>query len=182
MHCALSLSACRVPWGNSGHERPLGQRRGLPHGDFYTCADRYSPGHLLPHKWESCMTVDRQSWGYRREMELADVLSPEELVANLVEVVALRRQPAAQRGPHVRRTHRARLRGAPAPDRLLARPQRRGHLRHAALALPERLAHAQRLVPLCLVPQFSIRCIHAISICCKFTNGGGNVQNTIAIT
>ena len=58
------------------------------HGDFYTCDDRYSPGHLLPHKWESCITVDRQSWGYRREMALADILSPEELVANLVEIVS----------------------------------------------------------------------------------------------
>lgn len=67
-------------WGDNGV--------GCHHGDFFTCADRYSPGHLLPHKWESCMTVDRQSWGYRREMQLADVLSAEELVANLVQIVS----------------------------------------------------------------------------------------------
>ncbi len=27
------------------------------HGDYYTCDDRYSPGKLLNHKWENCMTL-----------------------------------------------------------------------------------------------------------------------------
>ena len=27
------------------------------HGDFYTCNDRYNPGHLVKHKWENCFTV-----------------------------------------------------------------------------------------------------------------------------
>ena len=27
------------------------------HGGYYTCADRYNPGHLLAHKWENCFTV-----------------------------------------------------------------------------------------------------------------------------
>ncbi|XP_072370414.1 plasma alpha-L-fucosidase [Scyliorhinus torazame] len=58
------------------------------HGGFYTCADRYNPGHLLAHKWENCMTLDRKSWGYRREAKLSDYLPIEQLVKTLVETVS----------------------------------------------------------------------------------------------
>jgi hypothetical protein len=27
------------------------------HGGFYTCTDRYNPGHLVKHKYEDCFTV-----------------------------------------------------------------------------------------------------------------------------
>ncbi|XP_070808226.1 plasma alpha-L-fucosidase [Pituophis catenifer annectens] len=58
------------------------------HGGFFTCADRYSPKHLLSHKWEDCMTIDRKSWGYRRDAQLSDYLTIEALIQQLVETVA----------------------------------------------------------------------------------------------
>lgn len=58
------------------------------HGGFFTCADRYAPGTLQPHKYEGCFTVDRHSWGYRREARIEDFLSTTKILHLLVSVVA----------------------------------------------------------------------------------------------
>lgn len=58
------------------------------HGGYFTCYDRYDPGVLQPRKWENCMTLDRQSWGYRRDATLADVLSIQELIETLVQSIS----------------------------------------------------------------------------------------------
>lgn len=44
------------------------------HGGYLTFADHFDPGHLLPRKWENCMTIDRHSWGYRRNMRVGRFL------------------------------------------------------------------------------------------------------------
>ncbi|PVD24700.1 hypothetical protein C0Q70_15185 [Pomacea canaliculata] len=58
------------------------------HGGFLTCSDRYNPGHLQKRKWENAMTLDKQSWGFRRNMVIADVLSMEELLATFASTVS----------------------------------------------------------------------------------------------
>lgn len=57
------------------------------HGDFYTCADNYKPGKLVNHKWENCMPLDTQSWGFRRDMQLSDVLTIEQVISSIAETV-----------------------------------------------------------------------------------------------
>ena len=42
---------------------------------------------LQKHKWENAMTIDRYSWGFRREATLQDYLSIEELLEELVTTV-----------------------------------------------------------------------------------------------
>ncbi|CAN8021386.1 unnamed protein product [Ixodes persulcatus] len=63
---------------------------GIPchHGDFYNCHDRYNPGILLKHKWENAMTIDKHSWGYRRNANLSDYLSIEKLIEELASTVS----------------------------------------------------------------------------------------------
>lgn len=63
---------------------------GIPchHGDFYNCADRYNPGQLQNHKWENAFTIDRQSWGYRRNIELSEIMSTDEILEELVSTVS----------------------------------------------------------------------------------------------
>ncbi|GLH08491.1 Putative alpha-L-fucosidase [Gryllus bimaculatus] len=58
------------------------------HGDFYTCTDHFNPGVLQPHKWENCMTIDKHSWGYRRNAELSDYRNTHDLLKELVTTVS----------------------------------------------------------------------------------------------
>jgi len=41
----------------------------------------------MNRKWENAMTVDKYSWGYRRNSRSIDVYTIEYLVAQLVETV-----------------------------------------------------------------------------------------------
>ena len=45
------------------------------------------PGVLQKHKWENAMTIDRYSWGFRREATIDQYLSIQELVSELVITV-----------------------------------------------------------------------------------------------
>ncbi|XP_064595047.1 alpha-L-fucosidase-like [Liolophura sinensis] len=58
------------------------------HGGYLTCADRYNPGTLQKRKWENAMTIDKDSWGYRRNADLSEYLTMEEVISTLVITVS----------------------------------------------------------------------------------------------
>ncbi|KAF2884223.1 hypothetical protein ILUMI_21958 [Ignelater luminosus] len=58
------------------------------HGDFYTCADRFNPGVLQPHKWENAMTIDKRSWGYRRNSNISDYYTTHELLVIMAQTIS----------------------------------------------------------------------------------------------
>ncbi|KZS15372.1 Plasma alpha-L-fucosidase [Daphnia magna] len=58
------------------------------HGDIYTCTDRFNPGTLQPHKWENCFTIDRKSWGFRRNAMLSDYFSTPDLIKEMVTTIS----------------------------------------------------------------------------------------------
>lgn len=45
-------------------------------------------GVLQEHKWENAMTIDKISWGYRRNARLEDYLTTHELITELVVTVS----------------------------------------------------------------------------------------------
>jgi alpha-L-fucosidase len=63
---------------------------GIPchHGGYYTCTDRYNPGHLLTHKWENCFTIDRDSWGYVRTSGINNYLTIQEIISEIITTVS----------------------------------------------------------------------------------------------
>uniref|UniRef100_H3APB6 Alpha-L-fucosidase n=1 Tax=Latimeria chalumnae TaxID=7897 RepID=H3APB6_LATCH len=58
------------------------------HGGFYNCADKFSPKTLPNHKWEKCTSVDTHSWGYRRNMNVQEIMDTPSIVKDLVQVVS----------------------------------------------------------------------------------------------
>ncbi|XP_019367941.1 PREDICTED: tissue alpha-L-fucosidase, partial [Gavialis gangeticus] len=58
------------------------------HGGFYNCADKYKPGILPDHKWEMCTSVDKRSWGYRSNMQLAELTDASSIIRDLVQTVS----------------------------------------------------------------------------------------------
>jgi alpha-L-fucosidase len=61
---------------------------GCRHGGYYTCTDRYNPGHLVTHKWEDCFTIDKRSWGYIRTSNINDYLSIQDLLNQIITTVS----------------------------------------------------------------------------------------------
>ncbi|XP_071815084.1 alpha-L-fucosidase-like isoform X2 [Apostichopus japonicus] len=58
------------------------------HGGYYTCQDRFNPGVLQKHKWENAMTIDKTSWGYRRDTKYSDFLTMDEITQTLAETIS----------------------------------------------------------------------------------------------
>ena len=52
----------------------------MTHGSYFSGPDRFNPGSLQAHKWENAMTVDTESWGIRRNINIEDVMSMEHLL------------------------------------------------------------------------------------------------------
>ena len=44
-------------------------------------------GTLQKHKYENCMTIDKVSWGYRRNAPLADYLTTDQIILTLSQTV-----------------------------------------------------------------------------------------------
>jgi hypothetical protein len=49
-------------------------------------------GKKQSRKWENCMTLDKKSWGFRREAKLGDYLTIKELLTTLAETVRYERR------------------------------------------------------------------------------------------
>uniref|UniRef100_H2YWK7 alpha-L-fucosidase n=1 Tax=Ciona savignyi TaxID=51511 RepID=H2YWK7_CIOSA len=58
------------------------------HGGFLTCHDHFNPGTLQTRKWENALTMDRGSWGYRRNVGVGDYISIEDLLHELISTVS----------------------------------------------------------------------------------------------
>ena len=52
-----------------------------------TCC--FTKGTLQNHKWENAMTVDKHSWGYRRNVDVTSYLTITELLNELASTVRL---------------------------------------------------------------------------------------------
>ncbi|CAJ0914165.1 unnamed protein product, partial [Mesorhabditis belari] len=58
------------------------------HGGYMTYADNYQAGELLERKWENCDSVDQWSWGYRRTMNVSELLTAHDVIAELARTIS----------------------------------------------------------------------------------------------
>jgi len=61
---------------------------GCKHGGYYTCSDRYNPGHLVNHKWENCNSIDLTSWGYSRNTNITNYMTINDILFELISTVS----------------------------------------------------------------------------------------------
>nr|XP_059872081.1 tissue alpha-L-fucosidase isoform X2 [Delphinus delphis] len=66
-----------------------GQNCSCRHGGYYNCQDKFKPETLPDHKWEMCTSIDKLSWGYRRNMAMADIASESQIISELIQTVSL---------------------------------------------------------------------------------------------
>uniref|UniRef100_A0A2K5RFI0 Alpha-L-fucosidase n=1 Tax=Cebus imitator TaxID=2715852 RepID=A0A2K5RFI0_CEBIM len=66
-----------------------GQNCSCHHGGYYNCEDKFKPQSLPDHKWEMCTSIDKFSWGYRRDMAISDVTEESEIISELIQTVSL---------------------------------------------------------------------------------------------
>ncbi|NP_001279640.1 tissue alpha-L-fucosidase precursor [Callorhinchus milii] len=58
------------------------------HGGFFNCDDKYSPSKLQNHKWEMCTSIDKRSWGYRRNMKLNEMMDLPTILSSLMDTIS----------------------------------------------------------------------------------------------
>lgn len=58
------------------------------HGGYHNCGNNYNPRVFHKHKWENVMSIDKESWGYRRNGKYEDYHTVKELIHMLVETVS----------------------------------------------------------------------------------------------
>lgn len=71
------------------------------HGGFMTYSDHYDPGKLLEKKWENCMTLDKHSWGNRRDMKASEVNTAYEIIEQLARTIACNGNLLLNVGPNM---------------------------------------------------------------------------------
>jgi len=59
------------------------------HGDVKACADRFEPHSKVKFKWEDAMTMDKRSWGFRRNANIEDFYHIKDLIKLLIKTVSL---------------------------------------------------------------------------------------------
>lgn len=72
------------------------------HGDFYSGSDHYNPGVLQKHKFENCIPLDSQSWGFRENAKLDDFMTSKELIREVVMTVSCNGNVLINIGPSSR--------------------------------------------------------------------------------
>ena len=58
------------------------------YGDSWTCGDKFTPGALMPHKWEHDTNIEKGSWGFDRSEDLSGYKTLGEILAELVPTIA----------------------------------------------------------------------------------------------
>nr|XP_033812700.1 tissue alpha-L-fucosidase isoform X1 [Geotrypetes seraphini] len=58
------------------------------HGGYFNCADKFQPGTLPERKWEMCTSIDRWSWGFRRNMQTSQIMDDYKIISDLVQTVS----------------------------------------------------------------------------------------------
>ncbi|EGT58016.1 hypothetical protein CAEBREN_05420 [Caenorhabditis brenneri] len=71
------------------------------HGGFLTYSDHYDPGTLLERKWENCMTLDKHSWGNRRDMKASEVYTAYDIIEQLARTIACNGNLLLNVGPNM---------------------------------------------------------------------------------
>lgn len=59
------------------------------HGGYLTCEDRYNPGTFQARKFENAFTIDKTSWGFRRNAPLCDYMNITEIISTVMDTLSV---------------------------------------------------------------------------------------------